>query len=196
MKIAIDIDDVVMDFWRSLEASIATEYGIELNYEDNKQWDEAPLKHLDIFGAGRGWWDWLRDRDWVWATFRPVPGAIGAIDSLRRSGYYVELITKKPDWAEWTVWKWLGRWRPAANRVTIIDSHQNKAEYSDAYLLIDDNIDNCIDWLRTGRPIILFDRPWNREVPIQLRNQYRAENWRSVLELITLIEKESELRGV
>lgn len=196
MRIAIDIDDVVMDFWRSLESSVATEYGIELDYEANKQWDEAPLKHLDIFGVDRGWWDWLRDRDWVWATFRPVPGAIGAIDSLRRNGYYVELITKKPDWAEWTVWKWLGRWRPAANRVTIIGSDQNKAEYSDADLLIDDNIDNCIDWLRTGRPIILFDRPWNREVPIQLRDQYRAENWRAVLELIPLIEKEQEFNGV
>lgn len=181
MKIAIDIDDCVMDFWRSLEHSVALEYGIELDYESNQDWEDATLKRLDIFGEGRTWWDWLQDRDWVWATFKPVPGAIGAIDMLRRQGHYIELLTKKPDWAEWTVWKWLGRWRPAANRVTVLGLHESKAQVSDAQLLVDDNVDNVLDWVRSGRPAILFDRPWNRsDLPVQLSKVPRAYNWHDV----------------
>lgn len=192
MKIALDIDDVVMDFWRSLEESITLEFGIDLDYEANTDFNNTPVSRLDVFGPGLTWWDWLRSRDWVWATFGPVPGALGGIQRLRDRGHYVELVTKKPEWAEWTVWKWLGRWRPAANSVRILGLDDNKAEFSDARILIDDNLDNIQKWLDTGREAIIFDRPWNRLTRIAPR----AYDWDEVLELVQIAEREGLTCGV
>jgi hypothetical protein len=85
MHIAVDLDDVVMDFWTDLVASINLEYGTDLSPADTIDWDDNSVKNLEVFGEGRTWWDWLEERDWIWHTFKPVPGAIGSLEILRQA---------------------------------------------------------------------------------------------------------------
>jgi hypothetical protein len=186
LRVALDWDDVVIDYWGGVCAALNREYGLNLDPSLTTDWDDNQVKNLDVFGDGRSWWEWLRDRDWLWATFDAVPGAIGGIDTLRRRGHTVEIITKKPEWAEWVVWRWLGRWRPAASTVTIIPIDANKADYSDADILIDDNAENVAAWAASGRFAILYDRPWNQHVVCDGFDSHcqrirRAYNWDYVL---------------
>lgn len=131
---------------------------------------------------GRNWWDWMRDRDWLWENFPAVNGAIGGLDRLRRAGYYLEIVTSKPQWAEYAVWKWLGKWRPPVNRVTIVGPKDIKAEFTDASILIDDKAENISEFILYGGEGILFSRPHNRSVNIA--GAYRADNWGQVVDLI------------
>lgn len=203
LKIAIDLDDTVFDFWAGVCQSLNLEYGLELDPNETKNWDDNALKQLAIFGDGpdgtpRTWWDWLQERDWIWATFKPVPGAIGAIKTLRQQGHFVEALTSKPEWAEWTVWRLLGRWRPPFNQVTIVPTGESKGEWSNAYLLIDDRDLNIQEWLTSltngelrTRTAIAFQRPWTHmeDIVAERGTLAVARHWGEVLALVEELDK-------
>ncbi|MEM2973888.1 MAG: hypothetical protein QXS50_07045 [Candidatus Caldarchaeum sp.] len=153
------MDDVVLDFMNGVLASFEREFDIRLPYGGDP-WNIPDLvKHPVLVAAGyEDWWAWLRDREWLWATFSSVPGAIGGIKKLRQSGHYVECVTSKPEWAEHNVWKWLGKWRPPFNRVTITSPGVPKLSATDAKLIIDDRLETCLDFVNAGRWAIFFNR--------------------------------------
>jgi 5'(3')-deoxyribonucleotidase len=181
--IALDLDDCILDLLGGVRGVIKKEYDIEL--PDITMWDlNLVLKPI----LGEPWMNWMRRRDWLWATFPAVDGAIGAISTLRRQGYYLEIVTSKPEWAEASVFAWLGKWRPAVHRVTIVKPTDTKANFSTADALVDDKRENCYDWAETGRTAILFTRPHNRNA--ELRNGIiRADGWSEVLEQIGYLEE-------
>ena len=184
MRVAVDMDDVVLDFCGGLCASINLEYDTSFTTEDITQWDLAPL-----FGPvlGRGPMSWLRDRHWIWSTFKPVPGALGGIETLRRGGHYLELLTSKPEWAEPAVWDWLRKWRPPFQRVTIVGPDDEKVTFSDSVILVDDKPGNLVEWEKDpGRLGLLFDRPHNRSE----RRFIRVNNWAEVVREVERVAQE------
>lgn len=187
LHIAVDMDDVIVDFVGGLLEAIKTEYNIEIDPESITQWDLHPL--LDPI-IGYSWWRWLRDREWLWANFPAMPGAIGNIEKLRREGHYIEIITSKPEWAEHNVWKWLGKWRPAVNRVTIVKVDQPKHAFTNAVVLIDDKLENCQGFTETGRYGILFRSYQNRDIYGTTNRALHAESWNDIPDIIERIQEE------
>lgn len=178
--VAVDLDDVVLDFVGGLREAIRVEYGVQLG--DVEEWDlHATLDPI----VGRDWWKWMRDRDWLWSHFPAMPGAIGGIERFRAEGLFVELLTAKPEWAEYAVWRWLGKWRPRVHRVTIVPPQGRKVDYSDADLLVDDKPENCEEFVEDGRVAILFDRPHNRNYTL-VPGMARARTWAQAVELVLL----------
>lgn len=161
MHVAVDLDDVTLEFFPGVLHSFYTEYGVNPQY-DAAPWGEYALaftKHPMFKESGyKDWWGWLKDREWLWATFPAVPGAIGGIKRLRAAGHYVECVTSKPTWAEHNVWKWLGKWRPPFNRVTIVSNGQSKLHFTPADVIVDDKRATCDEFVAAGRRAVLFDR--------------------------------------
>jgi 5'(3')-deoxyribonucleotidase len=184
MHIAVDLDDVVVQFWLGLVEAVNREYGTDFAPVHQNDWDDNPVKKYD-FGGGRNVWQWLEEggQGRLWANMQAIPGAIGGIDRLRRDGHYVECVTSKPEWAEWVVWKWLGRWRPRFNRVTITRLDEPKWAVTNAKVLVDDRPDNIEDWHESGRPALLFTQPWNRTIDLR-PGMWRVNNWHDVLRAI------------
>ena len=94
--LAIDLDDVVLDYTGGVAEAVAMEFGVKLTAEDFTGWDLHPIVDPII---GRSWWAWMREREWLWANFSAVPGAMGGLEKLRRQGFYLECVTSKPQWA-------------------------------------------------------------------------------------------------
>lgn len=192
MHIAVDMDDVMLDFVGGVLAAVKKEYGVAIPTESITAWNIGPVLNPII---GRSWWDWLKDRAWLWAHFPAIDGAIGGVDRLRRDGHYMELITSKPDWAEHNVYRWLGKWRPAFQRVTIVGPKDNKADFTDASLLIDDKPANCEDFILADRRAILFTAPHNLSFDqasvksIDGLAMPRANDWSVVVELVKRLEE-------
>lgn len=179
MNIAVDADDVIWEFARHICECWETEYAEHIDYES--------LAWEDLLNGSRGpTWKWLRSRDWLWTKMPVVPGAIGGLQRLRQEGHHLEILTKKPDWAEWTVWALCGKWRPPVSRLTVVPSAARKVDYSDADLLIDDSIHNVVEWESDGRGAIVFDRPWNREHGAD--DLYRVRNWSEVACMVKVVE--------
>jgi len=136
----------------------------------------------------RSWWDWLKERDWLWATFPAIPGAIGGVKTLRAQGHYVEMVTSKPVWAEPQVWRWLGKWRPPFNAVTIVSStqKQSKVDYTKADIIIDDKRQTCEDFVKAGRRAIHYDHVGDS---YWMPNLYTVSNWADAVSTIRAIEE-------
>lgn len=181
MHIAVDADDVVVDFLGGLLGAVSRETGTIIRPTDIKGWDLHPV--LDPL-LGMSFWKWLRIKEFLWANFGVVPGAINALDKLRAQGHYLEMVTSKPDWAEHNVWKWLGKWRAPFERVTITKLEDKKCDFTTADILIDDKPQNCLDFADTGRLAILFTAPHNKEVKDLPKGIVRADDWQHVLRII------------
>ena len=175
---AVDLDDVVLDLTGGVRRTVAREHGVEVPEFDSWNMDLI-LKPI----LGQPWMKWMRSKDWLWATFPAIDGAIGGLETLRRRGIYLECVTSKPEWAEPQVWKWLGLWRPPFNRVTIMGDGTRKVDVTDATLLVDDKPQNCQEFLDEGRRAILFTRPHNLDV----RARVRCDDWRGILTAQSLL---------
>jgi len=196
LRLAFDLDDVVIDFTTGVLDSMYREFGVVIVKDEITTWDKNPMKLFPWHEYGYDhWFDWLKDRDWLWGLFPAIPGAIANIRAMRfDDGHYVECLTAKPVWAEPQVWKWLGRWRPAFQVVTIAGSGDSKAELSIADVLIDDRADNCFDWLDSDseRFAVLYDQPWNRDVRTGAPGQdrlVRASSMDEVREVVRQMEE-------
>lgn len=193
-RIAVDCDDVLVDFFPRVLAAHNKEFGTDLRPDDITTWDENPLKMSPHFGPGcmyATWWDWLRDRHWLWSTCDAVPGAVGGLSKLAAAGHHIELLTAKPAWAKREMTSWLAKWHPTFDQLTFVDLDGSKPEASQAMVLIDDRPQNVEEWCAAGRVAILFDRPWNREVSLAWHplfgNATRAADWSEVLELMEIL---------
>lgn len=190
LHVAVDLDDVILDFTGGVRRAVMTEYGV--NVEPFNKWEMRDV--LDPI-LGQSWWKWMRQRDWLWSNFPAIPGSIGGLGLIREDGHLVEIVTSKPPWAEHAVWKWLGKWRPPVQAVRIVDDSVRKADITAADILIDDRPENCYPFAEDGRVAILFDRPHNQEAT-EMPGLYRAKDWHEVVALVraeaagTLAEEE------
>lgn len=182
-KIALDMDEVIVNFVDGILDAINLEFGSDLKREQITEWDMGSVLNPVI---GYSWWKWLESHSWVWAQFKPTKGAIGAIDKLAQmEGVEIEIVTSKPEWAVWTVWKWLGKYRPNIHKVIVVKPHEKKCQVSDAEILVDDNWDNCYEWGLSdhARTALLWDAGWNQGDPDDYVpfNMLRVHGWDEVL---------------
>lgn len=214
LHIAVDMDDVVVAFVDGVLEAVNRDFDVRprLTAEDVTGWNWGP-DLLDPI-IGRSWWDWLQDHSHLWGEkFKPVPGALGGLEALRRAGHRVELLTAKPEWAEDQVFVWLGRYKPKVTTVTLVPVNADKTKFTDAEYLVDDRDKNVAEWVlssymprdkRAGRggwmdrTALLFDMPHNRAFnPYEEIHSYppdapnhaadriiRVDNWRDVLAVI------------
>jgi len=181
--IAVDVDDVLLDFGGRVIQTVNKEYDAKLTSADITSWNLNEL--LDPI-LGEDWWAWWEERDWLWAKADAIDGAMGALRVLHQKGYRIELVTAKPDWARKGLNLWLSRWNPWYDALIIGPARpaMNKTWVTNADLLIDDKPDNCKDFTDDGRMAILFTRPHNLGFTASSIGARRAGNWRHALMLI------------
>ena len=198
MHIALDMDDVVLDFVKGVLDTVNRDFDADVRPEDITSWNFGQFIDPII---GRDWWSWLEDHAWLWGEkFKPVPGALGGIEKLRRAGHYVEIITSKPEWGEDACWDWLAKYKPRVHRLNIVPVIDGvapkKSEATPARVLVDDRYENVVEFAGKGRAAILYNRPHNAEYTELPGGVERAANWQDVLELLGVKEEMLELLGV
>lgn len=176
--IAVDLDDVLLDFTGGVRRVVEQQFGVKV--PEFTDWKIGNVLKPII---GRGWWRWMEDNVNEWAEFDGIEGGHLALVTLRNLGYRLEIVTSKPDWAEWVVWSWLGKRHLPVHGVTIVGKGDDKSDFSKAGILIDDRPENVEEWTSTGtRRGILFDRSHNRNyIPSNSRIS-RAVGWSGVLD--------------
>lgn len=186
LHVALDLDDVVLDFVGGVCETVTRDFGIEVSKDEIIDWNFGQFIDPII---GRPWFEWLQDHSDLWGDkFKPVAGAIGGIEKLRRAGHYVEIVTSKPEWAEDPTWVWLAKYKPRVHRLTIVPLvGGKKTELTDADVLVDDKWDNCLEWVKDGRPSLLFSQPHNAyygdDTPDGMT---RVKDWQGVLDVFNL----------
>lgn len=139
-------------------------------------------------------WHNFNDEDWAWlwsdgvrlGLFRHghvTKHAIKALYELRDAGWSLNVLTHRP--TEARAMKDTMAWLKFHFGKDFFDDicvkpERSKGLYTGAYTLIDDKLENLEAWTATGRPAIMFSRPWNERT----RYQPRADGWYRVLEIL------------
>ncbi len=187
--IAVDFDDVLMDFNAGFLTSHNNLYKTVLTYEnliDYDNWErvygcdkETMLKRAK---------DFYHSPEHMLVS--PVQGAIEAIAKLSKK-YSLQIVTSRPDSVRERTLAWLDIHFPqlfhefhftniyAGEAGTKPKSKSEVCQEIGALVLIDDALRHATEVAMAGIPVLLPDRPWNRDrTPIGVT---RVKTWDDIL---------------
>jgi 5'(3')-deoxyribonucleotidase len=184
LKIALDLDGVVYEWERTARYLLREERGCMGLDTESTHWDwiKGQVERDD--------WNWLWHDGVKLGLFRyghVVKGAIRGIRALRRQRHKIVVVTSRPQIAVPDTIDWLALLQHRAagvyfDGIHILTEGQAKTTVS-AELLIDDRLENVEDWLKAGRKALLFDRAWNRGMPVPVGAE-RALGWGHLVKIM------------
>lgn len=184
IKIAVDIDGVLGDQVTPVLSKINDEQGLNLKKEDITQWkSQVGNKTIDVEIE-----EALLNEEYI-LSMPLIKSAQKALEDLSKS-YHIIIATNRPKQTEWATIKWLQanfKFNEFYNTRNI-GKHMIKAD-----ILIDDYINNLLDFTNKGRLGILFFQPWNSECSclknlIDQNKVYCCANWNNAVDTIRRIE--------
>ena len=160
-RLGIDVDGVLADTVPSVLERMEEKYG---PHDDTKS-DVTEWGHkVEVDGEpvllGPEIVEGHRVKDHV-MSIQPKEGARDGLDTLRGMGYEIVIVTNRPsdeDTVRWTK-SWLEENSLPYDRFH--STAETKKTAVDVDVLIDDHDRNVAEFLRDGRPAVLFDQPWN-----------------------------------
>jgi 5'(3')-deoxyribonucleotidase len=177
--IALDLDGVCYEWSRTARYMLRTYRGADLQGEA-KVWDWNISE-----GVSPVSWDWLWTEGVSLGLFRyghMVKDCRVGLQELTELGYKLKVVTHRPAEAVNDTLDWISFYMRDVPLAGIhIFSNQEPKSQVDADILIDDRQENVQEWRETGRPAILFDRPWNQSYE---HDPSRAYGWNGVLDLL------------
>lgn len=183
MRVAIDVDDVVLELMDSWLEVYNEKTGTAFSKDQMLNWD------LTKNGLDTTAYDILSQHaEKIYSRVYPIEGAQQAVRLIHNSGYEVVYITAavaktldaKVDALE--RFGFLRKGRTIDDRL-IVTGRKNLI---DADILIDDKPENIIRW-PYPRKGILFTQPWNDRVTLLPERAVRCSGWTEVLEHLGLI---------
>lgn len=159
--IALDLDGVVYDFQGTYCYLMSTHRGVEFPGPMDEWWTDwnAP----DTFTT-------QEDRDWIWSKgvgrfglFKHGHVIKGAVDGVRELASHGDIlvVTHRPQTAVRDTLAFL-----AYRDLPIVGVHVTQGPKSlvEADVFVDDGPHVIKDLCRAGRPVVVFDRPYNRDL--------------------------------
>lgn len=156
-------------------------------------------KHRGVkFPQGMSWWnEWnasdqfttQEDRDWVWSKglklglFRYGHIVRGAVDGIRELSMLgdIQVVTHRPERARRDTLAFLTYLDLPISGVTVTQGPKSKVA-GDVY--IDDGPHVVEELLSADKRVVVFDRPYNRDIESLKGNLRRAHNWEDVPRLV------------
>lgn len=185
LNIAVDIDGVLGDQVTPILLKINAEQGLNISKDDITRWNEPVGNNtidIEIETA-------LLNDDFILS----MPLIEYSQEGMRNLGKHNHIIiaTNRPKQTERATIKWLQSNFAFDEFYNTRHSGKNLIK---ADILIDDYINNILNFANSGRTGILFSQPWNYNSSCldHLINQhrvYRCINWKSVVYTIMNIRK-------
>lgn len=190
--IAVDFDDVLMDFNAGFLVSHNNLYKTTLTYEDLIDYDNWER----VYGTDK---ETMTDRAKHFyhspehMLVSPVIGAVEAITQLSKT-YSLQIVTSRPATVRENTLKWLDQHFPklfhdyhftniyAADMDIKPRSKPEVCKEIGAVVLIDDALRHASDVANSGIPALLPDRPWNRSHTPE--GVTRVKNWDDVVKWV------------
>lgn len=159
LRIALDLDGVLADTMRLWVKLWKRRTGQIIEFEDLDEWDF--WKRLGI--SEGEFMDVMNDAWKLWKIMPPTEDSLSEkVKEIKKFGK-VDIVTARPRVTERYVLNWLRLHEIPYDEYVWIRSCRDKPSLNyDVY--IDDSpliVDGC---MRRGKLLILYDRPWNRQI--------------------------------
>src|SRR6478609_4849931 len=152
MRIAIDIDSTLHDYWPELEAAAKKRFGVEIPYEHQLTWHIPRLKPEQLKAC-------IADTHCPDAIARaePYPGAVETVNAWHDAGHFIHITSHRaPETHDDTA-----RWLEAVG----LRHHELYCSY--------DKVARCVE---NGIAVATLRHPWKRDV-IEEEGVIAADDW-------------------
>lgn len=193
MRIAMDIDGVTADLVGGFERLYQEAFDKPM-YSHDGSWD---LHAGTVFENERTLFSYLDRVPNFWRDVPLVPGAAGGCYQLVENGHTVTFVTNRSsEQQRLQTREWLDAWWPERKNTPTVEFVPDYKGRLDFQAYVEDNptrIDELVngwknDDVEWGRKpfVVVFDQPWNRDVP-DAENLWRAKGWSELMELLTTV---------
>ena len=171
-RIYVDFDDVLCETAQALLRIAAEEFGVRQRFEEVHSFDLSEAFALTEAQKAR-----LLDRlhePGLLTALAPIPGAVAALRRWRARGYQIDVVTGRPASTRPGSERWLAAHDVPVSSLLFVDKY-GRAGGGDTvplaeiarrrYRVAVDDAPAMVTWLtrETDIPVLLFDRPWNRD---------------------------------
>ena len=181
MRIAVDLDGVVVDFVAGWRAEYDRAFGKWIPDACLSNWDS--IVTATHFESETVFFDWLRSLPGFWSKLAVLPGATAALETLAQRGHDLAFVTQRPSEAEQETTAWLKRRFGDPFPVRFVQT-----KWSLGYdLYVDDSPYELLMLSRQASAIaIRFVQPWNEGWP-----GLPALGWPAVVSIVDWVEEAS-----
>ena len=194
-RLYIDIDDVLAETTRSLARHARSHFGKDVSFEKMTTFDlrislQLQEDEYESFMAEVHRPEFLR-------ALPPAADAPEVLANWRSSGARIELVTGRPSSSQQSTIDWLEDHSMTYDSLEFIDKYGRYSENKTARLseLADRNYSFAIEdsasvatYLaeNTSSRVLLYNRPWNQNEPLENQPIKRVHSWREIREEIRL----------
>ncbi|MGO4375054.1 5' nucleotidase, NT5C type [Paenibacillus sp. 2TAB19] len=188
MHIGIDLDNTVLDATSSHLHYYNQASGLSLTAEDVNDfylyrmygWDEAKRDAV--------YYQYGHDIHW---NSSPLPMAAEILRELFQS-HRISVITARPLHFMDVTARWLEHYDIPYHKLTLTEDKLQHCIDTHVDVLIDDGPHYVTQFAEAGRPVILYNQPYNLSVAHD--SVYRAADWAEVKRLIAIVKTNIESR--
>ena len=200
MNFYIDFDDCLCETGRALAQLAGEMFGTHVPYEEMRCFNLQEAFDLTAEAYGKLL---LRGHEpEVLLSYEETPGASAVIREWIRSGQNVSIITGRPSSSYEPSRAWLDTHGLQEARLYCLDKYgrEKGAKNCDFRLEPDDFYRMKFDFAIEDSPlafrffqplprlqVLVFDRPWNREVPLPNQNYRRCRDWESIRKTVAAL---------
>lgn len=162
MKIGVDLDNVVFTFQPFWGELYNHWYDKHVNVDLLVDWDDLITQtHFEKYSEFFAWFD----RAEGWAKMPMERGAAGGLDELVAKGHSLTFITARSAGAfdETARWVQTCPWGTAVRSKMVFDKADKWNVPCGVY--IDDSPSVINGLIDAGKPVVIFDKPWNKTIP-------------------------------
>jgi uncharacterized protein len=171
LRIAIDIDSTLHDYWPQLARAAKHRFGIDLPYEHQLTWEIAPLRREQVNVLVEE-----THKDVNVLAAEPYPGAVETIRRWKQEGHYVIVASHRHERSRAATEQWLERiGLPYDELYCAFDKVGHCIEVH-IDVLIDDSPETLAKALQAGIAAATLLHPWNREI-CETEDIVYAEDW-------------------
>lgn len=175
MKIAIDLDGVVIDLVAELLPFLSKEAGRAVKPYHITQFDIGAALGLDREQMERVWA--LADRENVYGSAQPIPGAIDGLRALAHHDLW--FVTSRPEKLRGETETWLSRQGLVVEKLLHRMDGQKVTSQDSFGLLIEDKVEALVIHTSLIRYGLLLDQPWNQVANLP-ENVLRVCSWKEI----------------
>lgn len=159
MRIAIDIDSTLHDYWVQFAAAARKRFGVDLPYEHQVTWTVDRLRPEQLRACIR---ETHRDENVLAAV--PYPGAVETVRRWHAAGHFILITSHRALECNEATSRWLTQIDLPHDLLHCSYDKISHCVEQGIDLLIDDSPVNLVDALAAGMAAATLQHPWNADV--------------------------------
>jgi uncharacterized protein len=159
MRIAIDIDSTLHDYWPLLVEAARRRFGVDLPYEEQVTWEIPGLRPEQLQVVVEE----THSDERILAA-RPYPGAVEAVSAWHAAGHFIHVTSHRRPEARAATERWLSAIGMPYDELYCSTDKVRRAREIGIDLLIDDSPEILAKALAAGMTAATLLHPWNEDI--------------------------------